>query len=199
MPRKTRYATPEFAYHVINRGNDRQTIFRDSVQYATFIELLDLGLCRYDVRLYGFCLMPNHFHLVLQPGTDQALSDFMEWVTGQYACTFRHRTDTVGYGHVFQRRFWSAPIRDDRAFIAVLRYVESNPVRGTLVGRAEQWDWSSIKDRQTWSERLSPLPVTLPPDWETFVNAPLPEKTLSRIRRATCPQRGRPAAGQPPI
>ena len=195
MARKTRFAPPDFAYHVVNRGNDRQTIFREACDYNGFLELLAEGVQRFGVRLYSYCLMPNHFHLVAQPEGDDELSAFMQWVTCRYACTFRQQTGTVGHGHVFQRRFWNAPLYDERAFMTVMRYVEGNPLRAMMVARAEDWEWSSMRDRETSRQILSPAPIALPPQWEAFVNTPLPCDTLSRIRRTTVPMRGRPMAG----
>ena len=194
MARRTRLAPPECAYHVVNRGNDRRVIFRQDVDYTAFVELLEEGLRRSAVRAFGYCLMPNHFHLVLQPEEDHALSAFMQWMQCRYACDFRRRTATVGHGHVFQRRFWSAPLRSDRAFLTVLRYVEANALRAALVKRAEEWPWSSAGNRAD-SAFLSSLPVLLPVNWLDVVNAPLPDATLSRIRRTTIPARGRPLSG----
>lgn len=196
MARKTRYAPPEFAHHVVNRGNDRQKIFRKRCDYMTFLELVVAGVRRFPVMVYSLCLMPNHFHAMIQPDTDNALSAYMEWVTGQYACAFRQRTETVGHGHVFQRRFWSTPIRDDQAFITVMRYVEANPRRADLVEWAEDWEWNSLAHRAEGWLWLSAPPVVLPPAWESFVNTPMPSEVLSRIRRATVPQRGRPAGSR---
>jgi putative transposase len=197
MARKTRFASPEFAHHVTNRRVDRQVLFREHVDYTAFRELLEEGTKRHQVRLFGFCAMPNHFHLLVQPDTDVALSEFMQWVTCSYACTFRQQTETVGNGHVFQRRFWNAPAYDEAAFIAMLRYVEANPSRAGLVERAEAWEWSSLTQRHVANRILSPLPVQLPRNWETFVNIPQPQRTLSRIRRATVPTRGRALRNEP--
>lgn len=199
MARKTRYAPPEFAHHVVNRGNDRQMVFRDHFDYMAFLELIDQGVRRFPVRIYGDCVMPNHFHLLIQPDVENALSSFMQWVTCRYACTFRQQTDTVGHGHVFQRRFWSAPVRDGNAFIAVLRYIEANPVRAGLVHDAEAWEWSSLRQRARGDRFLSTSPVPLPDSWPAFVNTPLPETMLTRIRRAAVPQRGRPMLREPLI
>ena len=192
MARKTRFASPRYAYHIVNRGNDRQTVFRQHFDYMAFLELLGEGVRRFRVRVYGYCLMPNHFHLVAQPEEDDELSAFMQRVTCRYACTFRQQTQTVGNGHVFQRRFWNAALHDEQAFMSVLRYIEANPCRAALVGRAEEWEWSSLRERAEPRGILSPLPVPLTPHWSAFVNTPQPPGVLSQVRRMVTPKAGRP-------
>jgi putative transposase len=192
VARKGRFAPAEFAHHVVNRGNDRRRVFLSDSDYDCFRALLAAAVRRHDVRLYSYCLMPNHFHLIAQPGTETALSAFMQWVTCRYACSFRQHTGTVGHGHVFQRRFWNAPLRSERAFTTVMRYVEANPCRAALVARAEEWAWSSLREREQPGDLLSPLPILLPHAWPALVNAPLPDGTLARIRRVTVRAPGRP-------
>jgi putative transposase len=156
MSRKNRFASPEYAHHVVNRGNERRAIFLERVDYTTFLELLADGARTFTMRVYAYCLMPNHFHLIVQPWNASDLSDFMEYVTGEYACGLRRQTETVGHGHVFQRRFWNAAIADERAFLTVMRYVEGNAHRSCLVQRAEEWEWSSLRDRDERRDILSP-------------------------------------------
>ena len=126
---------------------------------------------RYPVKLFGVCLIPNHFHALIQPERNGALSAYMQWVLARYACDLRTRTGTLGYGHVFQRRFWSDGIDDTFHFLSVLRYIEANPVRARLVGEAESWPWSSLSLRGTTRGKLlDPLPVMLPARWSSIVN-----------------------------
>ena len=193
MARKNRLAAPGLHYHVVNRGNDRRVIFLQNCDYVAFIELLAAGVRRFEVQIFGYCLMPNHFHLLASPLSEGALSAFMQWVTGRYACTFRQLTETVGHGHVFQRRFWNAAVSDDLAFVAVLRYIEGNPVRGSLVPEADLWPWSSFTDRGAGSVRkiLSPLPLKVPANWAALVNGRQREETLAVIRAELCPVSGR--------
>ena len=137
--------------------------------------------------------MPNHVHLLVEPGTDAALSDFMQWTTGNYACWWRKRTLTLGHGHVFQRRFWSAPVTSAQHFYDVLCYIEANPARAALVGRAEEWQWSSLHERRySTPATLSVPPMELPEDWIARVNAIQDVKTLTEIRREIARKRGRP-------
>ena len=193
MARKNRYAPLGFAYHVVNRGNDRQTIYQHHFDYAVFIELLADAGRRFAVKNYGFCLMPNHFHLLVEPLKQDELSAFMQWVTCRYACHFRTETETLGHGHVFQRRFWSAPARDDEAFLATLRYIEANPVRSRRAETADLWPWSSFIARSDGGRKiLAPLPVSLPSNWSELVNRQQDLQTVSKIREELVPSAGRP-------
>jgi putative transposase len=179
-------------YHAVNRGNDRKIIYHDSRDYMSFTALMMEGAQRFPVRIFGYCLMPNHFHLLLEPCEENALSDFMEWVTGRYACGLRRRTETVGHGHVFQRRFWSAPVNGENGFLMVLRYIERNPVRGNLVPVADLWPWSSYVGRAARHKGLCALPCELPTTWAEMVHTIEDEKVLQSIRSALVRSPGRP-------
>jgi putative transposase len=180
---------------VTNRGNERRRIFHEDVDYERFLHLLARGKSLYPVKLYGVCLMPNHFHAVVQPLSDGALSAYFQWVLGRYACDLRSLTGTVGYGHVFQSRFWNDPILDERHFLSVLRYTEANPVRACLVERAESWPWSSLTLRSMAAQPLlDPLPLSLPQEWSRLVNEPQPPLELDILRNPEV--RGRPTVAK---
>jgi REP-associated tyrosine transposase len=83
--------------------------------------------------------MPNHYHAIMRPTRAGALSAYLHWVQGCYACELRASTQTKGHGHVFQQRFWSGPIFDERHFLTAMRYVEGNPVAAQLVTQADAW------------------------------------------------------------
>lgn len=184
MPRTNRFAPPGHVFHVGNRGNDRRTLFHKSNEYAEFIRLLTVGKRRYPVKVFGLCLMPNHFHAMVQPDAEGALSTYLQWVEGRYAADLRARQRTTGQGHVFEKRFWSDGIDGRRHFLSVLRYIEANPVRCGMVRRATDWPWSSIVLRQCEDDGLlDPLPHTLPSTWENFVNSEQPYDEIERIRR----------------
>jgi putative transposase len=183
VPRKRRFAPPGFTYHVINRGNDRRRIFFEDTDYEEFLRLLNVAKRRYPVKVFGICMMPNHFHGLMMPLAKGALSTFLQWVEGRYACDLRSRTRTTGQGHVFQRRFWSSGIEEQRHFLSVLRYVEANPSRARLVERAEDWIWASLALRDCDENALlDPLPYALPPNWVSLVNSDQIEAELTSIR-----------------
>jgi putative transposase len=204
VARRPRYAPAGCFFHVTNRGNDRRRIFFTDADYRSFLYRLEFAKRRYAVKVLGLCIMPNHFHAILLPEESGALSAYLQWVAGNYAGDLRALTGTSGQGHIFQGRFWSDRIADERHFLSVLRYVEANPVEGRLVRRAEEWPWSSLKLRSDRNVLLDPLPLPLPMDWVTLVNKPQPRKEVDRIEQPS--KRGRAAnnstgvdvtAGQP--
>ena len=191
--RKPRFAPAGCCIHVTNRGNDRRRLFFEDVDYWTFVRLLTNAKRRYPVKIYGLCVMPNHFHALVEPLADGALSAYFQWVLGRYACDLRSFTRTTGEGHVFQSRFWSDLIDDDRHFLSVLRYIEANPVKAQLVGSAGEWRWSSLRMRGSRSDTLlDPLPVELPAQWQELVDVEQPADDVDRIER---PQ----LQGRPPV
>lgn len=193
MSRRLRFALPSVVYHVVNRGNDRRLLFVDQEGYRRFRWLLTEGTERYPMKVHGYCLMPNHFHLLLEPEIHGALSAYMQWVSCRYADYFRITTKTRGHGHVFQRRFWSAPIEHGYDAVCVLRYIEANPVRGGLTTCASEWPWGSLIEREVSGGDLFPdFPVPLPSRWRELVNSPLEPVVLDEIRRAITPPPGRP-------
>jgi REP-associated tyrosine transposase len=182
VPRQRRFAPPGFAYHVVNRGNERRRIFFEDADYEWFLRLMMRGKQRYPVQIFGACPMPNHIHWVLQPDEEGALSAYVQWVLSRYACYVRQLTDTRGSGHVFQSRFWCEGIEDSEHFLRVLRYVEANPWRAKLVTRAEDWRWSSLALRDL-AGAFDPLPLQLPEDWISIVSQPQSSHELSQLRR----------------
>ena len=146
-------------------------MFYEAADYENFLRLLNLGKDRCKVKVFGLCVMPNHFHALIKPEEDLGLSAYLQWVQGCYARDLRAHTRTLGNGHVFQRRFWSGAIEDRHHFLTVLRYIEANPVAGHLVGTAESWPWSSLTLRHDpESLLLDPLPISLPVEWSSLVN-----------------------------
>jgi putative transposase len=161
MARTRREVSGGHFYHVLNRGVRRSTLFATDEDYEEFQHLMARAAERVPMRLMAYTLMPNHWHLVLWPEHDGAISAYIKWLAGTHACNFNARHKHVGA--VYQRRFTSVPVRDDVHLLTVLRYVEANPVRAALVSRAEWWRWSSV----TWPAipRLTPSPVRRPPQW----------------------------------
>lgn len=143
MGRPRRFAQKGFAYHVVNRGVQRQTLFDGDSEYQYFQSLMARAHVRVPMRTVAYCLMSNHWHLVLWPQNDNALSAYSHWLSGVHARYF-NRTRGLK-GHVYQNRFYSVPIADERHLWTIIRYVESNPVRAGIVPRAEQWPWSSLR------------------------------------------------------
>ncbi len=184
MPRIPRAQIPGYAYHVINRGNARATVFHKDDDYLAFINLLAEAKSKSPVKTLAFCLMPNHFHLVLQPETTLTLSTFMQWFLTCHVRRY-HRIYRTS-GHVWQGRYKSFPIQQDEHLLTVIRYVLRNPVRAKLAHRTDQWPWSSIQ----YPEIIDSWPLPQPLNWNQWIEQPLSALELLRIR--TCVNRQAP-------
>src|SRR4029077_5848592 len=147
MPRSARASVGGYCYHALNRGNGRARVFHDDEDYHGFVRLLRKACARVPVRLVGYCLMPNHFHLVLWPIGDDDLSTWMQWLLTAHVHGYRKRYR--GSGHIWQGRFKAFPIAMDDHLLTVQRYVERNALRAGLVSQAELWPWSSLHSLQT--------------------------------------------------
>ena len=172
MPRRPRVSTAGLCFHVVNRAAKRSTLFESAADYRAFERVLALAIARSDVSLFAYCVMPNHWHLLLTPRVDGALSRFMHWLTTTHARRWQTFRELDGQGAVYQGRFKAIPVCDDRHFLWVCRYVERNPLRAGLVERAEDWRWSSLARRHEGCETsfLSEWPVGGPVDWIGYVN-----------------------------
>jgi len=184
MPRQPRAAVGGLVYHVLNRSNARLALFEDAGDYDAFVRVLAEAARRVPVRLIAYCVMPNHFHLILWPRDDGDLSRFMRWLTLTHTQRWHAHRHTAGTGHLYQGRFKSFPIQGDSHDVTACRYVERNALRSGLVARAEHWRWGSLA-RETSAEAptLSPGPIPHPPDWVERVNAaltPAEEEAMQR-------------------
>jgi putative transposase len=172
-------------FHALNRGAKRTALFEEWNDYAAFEGLIEEALGREKVEIFAYCGMPTHWHFVLTPTVDGALSRFMHWLETTHARRWQDARGVRGLGAVYQGRFKAIPIGCDRHFLWVCRYVERNPVRAGLVERAEDWRWSSLKpqddERPKW---LAPWPMQRPPNWRSLVNIPQTEAELAAFRQA---------------
>lgn len=160
-------------------------LFDDPSDYRSFLRCVSVGLDRTAVDLFAYCVMPNHFHLVVRPNVSGQLTRFMRVVTIRHAFWWHHRKQSRGAGAVYQGRFKAIPVQTETYFYRVCRYVEANPVRARLVSRAQDWEWSSLADRsrlQPWL-RLSPWPVAMPRDWPALVDNLQSGSELADLRR----------------
>jgi putative transposase len=193
MGRPLRVAEGGIVYHALNRANGRLGIFEDARDYDAFIRVLGEAVGRYGTRLLAYCVMPNHFHLMLWPQRDGELSRFMRWLTLTHTQRWHAHRQSAGSGHVYQGRFKSFPVSGDEHLAAACRYVERNALRANLVSRAEHWRWGSL------AQHVEPLgdvpllsswPIERPSDWVERVNAvlsPPEEEALQRSLRRGCP------------
>lgn len=186
MPRRPRVSTRQLVFHVLNRAVQGVTLFETAPDYELFVELLGEAARRFPVRILAFAIMPNHWHLVLQPLGDFSLSLFMKWLTGTHAMKWRAARSSQGRGAVYQGRYKAIAVQHDAHFLTVCRYVERNPVRARLVARAEDWRWSSAASITVRGRRqlTSAWPVRKPDDWLNRLNVPESTRSLRNVRAA---------------
>jgi len=187
MPRRKRCSTSGLVFHVLNRAAKRACLFEDSTDYQVFERILAAALDRGGVALFAYCIMPNHWHLLLSPTDDGGLSRFMHWLTTTHARRWQIHRKLEGQGAVYQGRYKAIAIDDDQHFLTVCRYVERNALRASLVERAEDWPWSSLAtyDEDGRSRVLTAAwPVARPSNWADYVNTPHTASELEEIRAA---------------
>jgi putative transposase len=188
MPRTARASVGGYIYHALNRGNRRADVFHKPGDFDAFVEAIAEARRHLPVDLFGYCLMPNHFHLVLRPREDGDLGRWMRRLLTTHAKRYHLHYGTSG--HVWQGRFKAFPIQDDGHLVAVLRYVERNPLRAELVGRAEHWKWSSLAGRLAGDPELwLAEPAPRDPAWLERVNEPLSIGDLAKLRESVARER----------
>jgi putative transposase len=177
MPRTARTILDGAIYHVLNRGNDRLPIFQGASDYEEFQALVTTARAAFDVPVYAYCLMPNHWHMIVRPARGVDLGRFVGRLSQKHAQRHRSRDDTVGEGHLYQGRYHAIPIVGDEQFLTSCRYVERNPVEAGLVERAEFWRWSSLgrRVRRDGDGLLDEWPIPVPRDWIERVNERAPK------------------------
>ena len=194
MGRPHRAADGGYVYHALNRANARMTIFEKDADYEAFEAILLEAVERTGTRLLAYCLLPNHWHLVIWPRKDGELSRFVGWLTLTPTQRWHAHRNSAGSGHVYQGRFKSFPVEEDEHFYTLSRYVERNAARANLVRRAEQWQWGSLYRwlRGSKEDRalLATWPLARKPSWVAHVNEPLTDAELVAVRRSV--RRGSP-------
>jgi len=179
MPRSARASAGGYCYHVINRGNARAEVFHKDEDLEAFVRIMGEAGLRVPMRVVAYCLLRNHFHLVLWPRADADLSRWMHWLltthVRRYLRHYRHS------GHVWQGRFKAFPIQQDEHLLTVFRYVERNPLRTGLVERAQDWRWSSLLP-DAEGPSLDPGQTPRGSNWLEFVNTPMTESEVAAIQ-----------------
>ena len=189
MPRNARCVEPGLAYHVTQRGTNRERVFFTIADYKLYLDLLRSQLATTGVEVLAYCLMSNHVHLVVVPRAADALGVLFRRVHGgyaQYGNVRRGRT-----GHLWQQRFFSCPMSAKHLWSGV-RYVERNPCRAGLVDTPEQYRWSSaaahlgiggdrfgVLDMDFWAKAGGAA------KWREMLAAPDPAEAEDKLRRAT--------------
>lgn len=166
MPRRARIVAADCAFHVTQRGNNRQDTFLSPEDRVLYLSLLSEHTQRERLDVIGYCLMTNHVHLIVVPRTPPALARALGRAHSEYA--LRTNRSHGRSGHLWQNRFYSCPLSEEHLWTA-LRYVEQNPVRAHLARAAEAWEWSSARDHlgaraaglirlrlEEWRQRFTP-------------------------------------------
>ena len=141
MARQGRVYFEKAVYHVCLRGNNKQAILKGDENKSRFLESLASFKLRFNFKLYGFVLMDNHVHIVLETNNLVKISKIMQAIALSYSMKYRNKYDYTGY--VWQGRFKSSVIIDERYILACLEYIHNNPIRAGVVNKIEDYPWSS--------------------------------------------------------
>jgi putative transposase len=194
MARFARIVAANTPHHVTQRGNRRQRTFFSDADYLRYLQLAAEWCEKADVECWGYCLMPNHVHLILTPKTELGLRAAIAPLHWRYTYEINKRERWTGY--LWQGRFASYPM-DDGYFVEASRYVGLNPVRAGLVERAAHWPWSSVRAHLSGVDdalvRTAPLARFVPHGMERFFATDVVEDSLRKLRRAST--NGRPLGG----
>ena len=182
MARLARVVVPGVPHHVTQRGNRGLETFFEEADYRAYVELLAEYCGKAGVAVWGYCLMPNHVHLIMVPQEADGLRAALGETHRRYT---RRVNDRQGWrGHLWQERFHSFPM-DEPNLLAAARYVELNPVRARLASRPEDWPWSSAKAHLAGHDddlaQVAPL-LDRAGDWQAFLQSGLDEPTLETLR-----------------
>jgi putative transposase len=182
MARLARLVIPGLPHHITQRGNRRQQTFFNDGDYAAYVELMAEWCREQGVEIWGYCLMPNHVHLIAVPKTEDGLRRAIGEAHRRYTRRINFREKWRGY--LWQGRFASF-VMDEPHLLAAARYVELNPVRAGLTLDAEQWPWSSARAHLSGSnDRLTNVAPMLAMinDWRGFLNSAIHEEELRDLR-----------------
>ena len=186
MGRAPRVDQADLVYHVLNRANNRAQIFHSEVDYRDFEYLLTEMCETFSMRILAYVIMPNHWHMLLYPSLDGSLSKAMQWLGTSHVRRHHSRFETIGGGHLYQGRYKSFLVENDSYLLTVLKYIERNPVRASLVKAPDAWRWGSAYRRLhgTAKERalLAESPVPLPSDYREWIKYPDPAEEQEKIR-----------------
>lgn len=195
MPRTARIAPGDWIFHVLNRRCGPGPLFESPLCYARFLEEVAEAAKVDDMRILAYCLMPNHWHMLLWPRRDGDLGRFIQRLSVRHVMRWHRAHESTGRGHLYQARYKSFPVSNDGHLLTVYAYIERNPLRAGLVQRAEHWPWSSAAVRTDVAAdspargqgsliELASSPVPLPRDWLKRLNGHEGTRELEATRQA---------------
>jgi putative transposase len=197
MSRIPRIVLENIPYHITQRGNGRQQIFFDPYDHQLYLDLLRAYAEDAQLRLWAYCLMPNHVHLIAAPARPNSMASALGRTHADYARHFNLKRRSCG--HVWQARFFSCPLESAHLWRAAA-YVERNPIRARLVEQASQYPWSSASlhlglsanplglDLSAWDTQYTPQ------RWENALRLGVEEEAFG-LRLQEASRRGRPLGG----
>ena len=194
MPRRPRYCPAGVPVHVIQRGNNRATLFTSDADMAAYAHWLADGALRFQVEVHGWVFMTNHVHLLMTPGVNHAVSRLMQSLGRRYVGHFNY--SYARSGTLFEGRFRSCLVQEDRYFLTCLRYIELNPVRAGMVRDPGEYRWSSYRAHafgapvRLWTAHdlylaLAPNPAERQKAWRNRMGEAIDTETIARIRHCT--------------
>lgn len=191
MARMARAVAPGYPHNVIQRGNRNQPVFLEEGDYALYCGLLKAQCAGAGTAVWGYCLMPDHVHLILRPAEADSLRAAVAETHRRYAKQINAREGWRG--HLWQDRFASFAM-DEAQLIACGHFVESNPVRAGLAERAEDWEWSSARAHLAGADddlvTVAPM-LDKVDDWAAYLARRLSDESIERLRKHG--RSGRPA------
>ena len=195
MARLTRIVVPGVAHHVTQRGNRRSDVFFSDNDYKLYLKLLQEYNKTYRLKIWAYCLMSNHIHMIIVPESEESLAKSLRAAHTRLALYINRAQGWSG--HLWQNRYFSCPLDDSHLWVAI-KYVELNPVRAGIVKNAEDYAWSSAKAhiRKQADPVLSmdcPLIETIV-DWQEWLREGVPSELITDIRKST--KTGRPLGNE---
>jgi putative transposase len=188
MGRERRHEEPGGTYHAWSRGSDSHRIVVDAIDRLTWVRMLSAAVEKFELTLFAWCLMTNHFHLLFRI-RETGLSSAMQWLNGGFARVFNIRHGREA--HLFRNRFSARLIETEEDLLTVCRYIEMNPVEAGLCGSPADYRWSSYRA----IAGLDPAPSFVAQS-EVLAYFGLPEETASERYRAFILGDLRPLAGR---
>jgi REP-associated tyrosine transposase len=192
MPRQKRVSPDGFVQHVLNRGDHRETLFHKPGDFRAFLHAVAEAACRVPMRILAYCIMRNHFHLLLWPLRGDDLPYFMNVLMNLHIGRYLRHYPPESPGHIYQSRYTNVIVEPGAAVLRVAKYVEANALTAGLVKRAEDYPWSSASPcaREDDLPLLAEWPTPKPANWLTLLNLRTPAQELKRIQRGVA--RGTP-------
>lgn len=143
MPRQARITIPNFPHHVLNCSNNKEIIFSDDEDFKFFLRQVKKYKEKFGIKIYHYCIMPNHYHFLLVPSSSESLAKFMHNLMLVYAQYVKRQYGKVG--HIWQERYKNPVIEKEKYLSQCGYYIEDNPRRAGLVKDLKDWSWSSYQ------------------------------------------------------